>query len=152
MSQWLTSSRHPAPGTAEPPMPSYPMPLYRSALDRRRVGATPESEYPRGYLGSHHAGRRDDLVDKVGRRSDHKDYTRGVHHGSRMAPEAYFWPSYFQPSDGLKAESKGVRQRPKMEFEPVLQTTSGKIGPGKPTNPQATLSRVPHWSSGSPAK
>jgi len=152
MSQWMTSRRHPAPGTAEPPMPSYPMPLYRSTLDHRRSqGRTPDAQYPSGYLGAHR-GKRDELVDRLGRRSDHKDYDRGVHHGSRMDPEAYFWPSHFKPTDGVKAVAKGVKQRPKMEYEPVMQTASGKIGPGKPSNPQVVLPRVTPWSSGSPAK
>jgi len=127
------------------PHPSPPMPTYRSALDRARVGSTPDAQYPSGYLGTTRYGRRDDLF-RTGqaRRSDQRDYDRGIHHGSRMRAEAYTWPDFWQPDQGVRAQARGVKQRPMMEYEPVMQVAQGKRNAGS-NNPQWDAPRTPMW-------
>jgi hypothetical protein len=89
-------------------------PFFRDSLDRTRSGfrATPEAQYPDGYLMPFKA-RRDRIYDglKVGREQS-KPYDRGVHHGERIDPSDYIWPEEFNLMSGLVNESKGLRWAP----------------------------------------
>lgn len=82
---------------------------FRSILDAKRamVGRTPGAEYPDGYLGSITDRREDKLLQHV--RNNARSYTRGVHKGSRIEPQDYFWPADFNPMTGLEHQKKGKK-------------------------------------------
>ena len=82
---------------------------FRSILDAKRamVGRTPGAEYPDGYLGSITDRREDKMLQHV--RNNARSYTRGVHKGSRIEPQDYFWPQDFNPYTGLEYQSKGKK-------------------------------------------
>ncbi len=85
---------------------------FRDILDAKRamVGRTPDAEYPDGYLGSITDRREDKLLQHV--RENAKSYTRGVHKGSRISPQDYFWPEDFNPYTGLEHQKKGKKWAP----------------------------------------
>lgn len=75
-----------------------PLVGFRSVLDARismATGKTPEAQYPDGYLGSVIDRREDKLLQTV--RNNARSYTRGVHKGSKIASQDYFWPDDFHP-------------------------------------------------------
>lgn len=82
---------------------------FRNILDAKRamVGRTPDAEYPDGYLGSITDRREDKLLQHV--RENAKSYTRGVHKGSRIEAQDYFWPADFNPMTGLEMQAKGKK-------------------------------------------
>lgn len=84
------------------------IPNFRNPLDARRSLA-PEGQqgYPDGYLGSMSWDRRQDkLMQELGNQLNKKPYQRGVHKGSKVGADAYFWPTDFQPDMRLKAEAR----------------------------------------------
>lgn len=88
---------------------------FRSPIDRDRAvgGRIPQAEYPDGYLGNlSWDRRRDRLAINVTERLTAQSYQRGVHKGSRISPQDYFWPSDKpQPDSGLIREAQGaIRQ------------------------------------------
>lgn len=94
-----------------------PAPVYRDQIDARRAGVfTPEAQYPYGYLGDTRSRREERLVTALRHRTNQRNYTRGVHAGSRVDPSDYVWPQYFTPTSGLEAQAAGVKQRPFVEF------------------------------------
>lgn len=80
---------------------------FRDILDAKRamVGHTPNAEYPDGYLGSITNRREDKLLQHV--RANAKSYTRGVHKGSRIEAQDYFWPDNFNTQTGLDYQKAG---------------------------------------------
>jgi len=82
---------------------------FRDILDAKRamVGRTPNAEYPDGYLGSITDRREDKLLQHV--RNNARSYTRGVHKGSRIEAQDYFWPADFNPMTGLEAQRSGKK-------------------------------------------
>ncbi len=82
---------------------------FRNILDAKRamVGRTPGAEYPDGYLGSITDRREDKMLQHV--RNNARSYTRGVHKGSRIEAQDYFWPADFNPMTGLEHQKKGKK-------------------------------------------
>lgn len=85
---------------------------FRDILDAKRamVGRTPNAEYPDGYLGNIVDRREDKLLQHV--RENARSYTRGVHKGSRIEPQDYFWPEDFNPYTGLEHQQRGTKWAP----------------------------------------
>ena len=110
-----------------------PTPTFRDAKDRRlqAFGATPDTQYPDGYLG-HLTDRRSDKLGST--RSNTRSYSRGVHKGERVNPGDYMWPDEFNPMTALEYEAKGKKFAP-TGAAPVVLTNDGKAGPrGIPRN------------------
>jgi hypothetical protein len=59
------------------------------------------AEYPDGYLGTI-TGQRQDRLNSgvVGRLSD-RSYQRGIHKGTKMDPQQYFWPEEYSSDRGI---------------------------------------------------
>jgi hypothetical protein len=90
----------------------YPLAGFRSILDARLArgsAKTPEAQYPDGYLGSIIDRREDKLLQKV--RNNARSYSRGVHKGSKIANDDYFWPEDFNPYSTLEARMAGDRAK-----------------------------------------
>jgi hypothetical protein len=89
-------------------------PGYRDALDAARsaVPAIPSAAYPDGYLGTITDRHEDKLFASVQGKLTDRSYQRGVHVGSRVDPQDYFWPKEFGPQTGLQMEAKGRRFNP----------------------------------------
>lgn len=111
----------------------YGIPGMRSYLDQARCGGgrIPNAEYPDGYLGSiinRRSGRLDkSLTGRLGLR----DYTRGVHKGTRIDPRDYFWDEDFNPNTGLEYEAAGLKWTATGEIAERL-TTAGALGMRSP--------------------
>lgn len=87
-----------------------PLAGFRNIVDARRAMAIPkipQAEYADGYLGSYTDRRGDKLLQTV--RNNARSYTRGVHKGSRIEPEDYYWPDDFNPMSGLEAQKRGKK-------------------------------------------
>lgn len=79
---------------------------YRNPLDARRSTVERDGAYADGYLGYQSGDRRQDkLLEALGNQLNKRPYQRGVHRGSKIAPQDYFWPTDFQPDKRLKAEA-----------------------------------------------
>ena len=114
-----------------------PQPVFRNAKDQRlgAFGASPDTQYPDGYLGTQGASSRraDKLLDSV-HRSNSRPYSRGVHKGERVNPGDYMWPAEFNLMPGLEYEARGLKYAPD-GAEVVQLTNDGKAGPrGIPRN------------------
>lgn len=115
-----------------------PAPTFRGAKDRQLAafGASPDTSYPDGYLGTMSSNRRQDKILNAVARQNHRNYSRGVHKGERINPGDYVWPKEFNLQTGLLLESKGKKFAPP-GAEPVRLTNDGKTGPrGIPTGLQ----------------
>jgi hypothetical protein len=108
-----------------------PTPNFRDAKDRRLAafGATPDAQYPDGYIGIHGSTtrRQDKLLDGV-MRQNKRTYSRGVHKGERINQGDYLWPDEFNLMTGLERQVSGVKWAPP-GAEPVRLTNDGKVGP-----------------------
>lgn len=141
-----------APGNASNTFPinNAPEPWYRSRLDAVRSGRVPEAEYPSGYLGTTRTRREDRTVAHGGNNTGgtEKSYARGVHVGSRVPPDAYFWPEDVYPSLGLELQAKGRRFAPSGELDALL-VNGGKPGPvrGSASLQRRAQARVPRARS-----
>lgn len=99
---------------------------FRNILDARlaaATGKTPEAQYPDGYLGSVIDRRADKLMQTV--RNNARSYTRGVHKGSRIAPQDYFWPDDLTPYTTLENRMHGDRQRFAAQGNPAERLAHG---------------------------
>jgi hypothetical protein len=125
---WAGGS-YPQAGETQPIMG--PAPAFRDPKDRQLAafGATPDVNYPDGYLGTQPATSRrsDKLVDAV-YRNNMRSYTRGVHKGERINPGDYLWPDEFNMYTGLEMEAQGLRFTPQGGI-PTHLTNDGKVGP-----------------------
>ena len=99
---------------------------FRSILDARlaaATGKTPEAQYPDGYLGSVVDRRQDKLLQTV--RNNARSYTRGVHKGSKIAGQDYFWPDDFNPYTTLEKRLHGSRVRFAAQGNPLERLAHG---------------------------
>lgn len=98
------------PGSASKtyPLMGIPEPWFRDKIDALRAARIPSAEYPDGYLGTVRSRRQDRLTSHGGRHTQ-RSYQRGVHVGSRVDPQAYFWVDEIHPKAGLEAQAKGER-------------------------------------------
>lgn len=108
-----------------------PTPVFRDAKDQRLVafGATPDTQFPDGYLGTQGASSRrsDKLLDAV-HRTNMRSYSRGVHKGERINPGDYMWPTEFNLMTGLEYEARGEKFAPSGAIQTRLPN-DGKAGP-----------------------
>lgn len=81
---------------------------YRGDLDARRSMAGRESQYPDGYLGTITDRHQDKLMQAVKDRLNVRSYQRGVHVGSRIGQEQYYWGPEFNPQSRLEAQAGAV--------------------------------------------
>jgi hypothetical protein len=107
-----------------------PAPVFRDAKDQRLAafGATPDTQYPDGYLGTMDSNRRQDKLLSAVKRQNHRSYSRGVHKGERVNPGDYLWPEEFNPMTGLELQAVGQKFAPP-GAEPIRLTNDGKAGP-----------------------
>jgi hypothetical protein len=146
-----------------------PQPFFHNLLDERRSmwRATPEAQYPDGYLGTLNSRRADRLMNNLIDRSRNRPYTRGVHKGERIDGRDYFWPEEFNPMTGLELEAMGEKYAPPglgMEWDanplwdnptvglrgvPRARTVSW--GPVDPATREGLLRQAPPWSTGRPS-
>ena len=115
-------------GTSQPVMG--PAPSFRNPKDMRLAafGATPDTQYPDGYLGIRSSDRRQDkLLDAV-KRQNHRSYSRGVHKGEKINQGDYLWPEELNLFTGLELQAQGKKYAPP-GAEPVRLTNDGKAGP-----------------------
>ena len=115
---------------------------YRDRLDMARSMAQ-DVNYPDGYLGVLDADRQQDkLTGYLQKRLQERSYQRGVHVGSRIGRDQYFWPVGFDPMERIAAEAKAVRvgnvlmvERNAPTLEVVERLAHG--GKGMITQPEA---------------
>lgn len=81
---------------------------YRDPLDAARSMATQDSAYPDGYLGTITDRHQDKLLAKVQQRLNDRSYQRGVHVGSRVGRDQYFWPADLNMESGLERQAQAV--------------------------------------------
>lgn len=107
-----------------------PSPVFRNAKDQRLVafGASPDTQYPDGYLGTMSSNRRQDKILDAVKRQNHRSYSRGVHKGERINPGDYIWPDEFNLQTGIRLQLEGKKFAPP-GAEPVRLTNDGKAGP-----------------------
>ena len=107
-----------------------PTPVFRNAKDAHMVswGASPDTQYPDGYLGTMSSNRRQDKLANAVLRTNTRSYSRGVHKGERINAGDYIWPEEFNLYTGLQLEAKGQKFAPP-GAEPVRLTNDGKAGP-----------------------
>lgn len=121
-----------------------PEPTFRNGKDRQMAayGASPDVQYPDGYLGTMSSNRRDDKLTKALLRSNQRSYSRGVHKGERINSGDYMWPQEFNLLTGLQLESQGLKFAP-VGAEPARLTNDGKAGPrGVPSSLERPNSEV----------
>lgn len=103
-----------------------PISGFRSILDARlaaATGKTPEAQYPDGYLGSVIDRRQDKLLQTV--RNNARSYTRGVHRGSIIGAESYFWPDDLTPYTTLEKRMQGDKKRYAAQGNPLERLAHG---------------------------
>ena len=85
--------------------------VFRDSLDARRSmrGRTPEAEYPDGYLGTITNRQEDKVLGKIQERLNDRSYQRGVHVGSKIGRDQYYWTRTVNPDMGLRRELAGSR-------------------------------------------
>ena len=107
-----------------------PSPVFRNAKDAQLAawGASPDVQYPDGYLGTMSSNRRQDKLTNAVLRSNSRPYSRGVHKGERINQGDYLWPDEFNPYTGLQLQAQGKKFAPP-GAEPVRLTNDGKVGP-----------------------
>jgi len=79
---------------------------YRTPLDQARAaqGRIPSAEYPDGYLGTITDRHQDKLLQNLQSRLTDRSYQRGVHLGSKIGKEQYFWPAAGDVRPGMRLE------------------------------------------------
>jgi hypothetical protein len=96
-------------------------------MDQARSGSSPHpNDYPDGYLGSIVGRRQDRVLQKVQERLTDRSYQRGVHVGSKMGTDAYFWGADFNPDTRLEAEAEAQRVN-------VMGATKYRVDRPRPT-------------------
>lgn len=135
-----------------------PSPVFRNAKDARLAafGASPDAQYPDGYLGTI-TNRRQDKIQSAVVRQNQRQYSRGVHKGERVNPGDYMWPKEFNLYTGLELLSKGKKYAPTGGENPQL-TNDGKAGPrgipsglSRPAKPTIDKARQANLKSLAPA-
>lgn len=107
-----------------------PAPVFRNGKDQQLAawGASPDVQYPDGYLGTMSSNRRQDKLTKAVMRTNTRPYSRGVHKGERINQGDYIWPQEFNLMTGLQLQAQGKKFAPP-GAEPVRLTNDGKTGP-----------------------
>ena len=111
-----------------------PEPWFRDHLDALRSARVPTAQYPDGYLGTTINRRREDRLSNGGPLvaerpyATMRNYQRGIHVGSRVLPQAYFWDEDVHPMAGLEHQAAGKRWAPQGELITYL-ANDGKPGP-----------------------
>ena len=107
-----------------------PAPTFRSPQDARLVawGASPDVQYPDGYLGTMTSNRRQDKLTAAVMRTNTRSYSRGVHKGERINSGDYIWPEEFNLLTGIQLEAQGKKFAPS-GYVPTHLTNDGKMGP-----------------------
>lgn len=152
-----------------------PAPFFHDQLDRKRSmwRATPEAQYPDGYLGTINTRRQDRLLHGLKQRTTNKPYTRGIHKGERRDPTDYQWPVEFNLMSGLVNQVSGLKYvipgvgmeigatltndgKANANFMPTIRglpTTNGMgttpgVGADNPDRAAHLRRLAPPWSSG----
>lgn len=81
---------------------------FRDSLDARRSIAGRESQYPDGYLGTITDRHQDKLMQAVKDNLNKRSYQRGVHVGSKIGQDQYYWPDDFNPQSRLQTEATAI--------------------------------------------
>ena len=114
-----------------------PSPVFRSPKDRQLAafGASPDVNFPDGYLGTI-TNRRQDKLQTAVTRATQRQYSRGVHKGERINPGDYMWPDGFNLQSGLVNQTTGMRWAPPgLGSDTPHLVNDGKVGPrGVPQN------------------
>lgn len=123
-------SYDPARGSVTAPPTVGPAPVFRNAKDAQLsgFGASPDTQYPDGYLGTMSSNRRQDKLTAAVMRTNTRSYSRGVHKGERINSGDYIWPQEFNLLTGLQYQAMGKKFAPP-GAEPVRLTNDGKVGP-----------------------
>lgn len=122
------------------PMHGVPEPWFKDRLDALRSARTPEAQYPDGYLGTVRTRRQDRVAAHGGQSTPSRSYERGVHVGSRVSPNAYFWNDDIHPQLGLQLQARGKKFAPSGEVIPQLTNS------GKPVGPATDAAREASWT------
>lgn len=79
----------------------------RNPLDAKRqaAGFAPGASYPDGYLGVITDRQEDKMLAVLQTRMTPNSYQRGVHKGSLVGPQAYFWNQDMDPEMGLARQA-----------------------------------------------
>jgi hypothetical protein len=105
---WLMSGRGGPNGAGGgTPPDSAAITAGRDALDNLRMHPNQQqrngaAEYPAGYLSTITGRGVDRLGSGVLGRLDDRSYQRGIHKGTKMDPQQYFWPEEFTPDMGVR--------------------------------------------------
>lgn len=80
---------------------------YRGPLDAARAakGQLSQAEFPDGYLGNIIDRRQGKLEDLQTRLTD-RSYQRGVHKGSKIDPDEYYWPTEVGLMSGVQRQAR----------------------------------------------
>ena len=131
--EWATHDASYGHASRAHPLNALPEPWYRDRLDEARAGRrTPEAQFPDGYLGTSRGRREDRLAHQGGHNTGgtQKSYARGVHVGSRIPQDAYFWTDEVSLQKGLELQARGRKFAPTGDVTPYL-ANDGKPAPGK---------------------
>lgn len=126
--QW--NSSYDPQSSAQSIAPMGPAPSFRNTKDAQLAawGASPDVQYPDGYLGTMTSNRRQDKLTAAVMRTNTRSYTKGVHKGERINSGDYIWPEEFNLLTGIQLESQGKKFAPTGAM-PTHLTNDGKMGP-----------------------
>ena len=103
---WLMSGRGGPNGAGGGTPPDTGAVQGRDYLDNARMHPNADrnggAEYPAGYLGTITGRGVDRLGSGVLGRLDDRSYQRGIHKGTKMDAQQYFWPEEFTPDRGVR--------------------------------------------------
>ena len=141
--QWQTSDATHGHASRAFPLTQAPEPWFRDRLDATRSGRLPEADYPSGYLGTTRTRREDRLRQGGGNNTGgtEKSYARGIHVGSRVQPDAYFWSDAVSNTMGIELQAQGKKFAPKGEAIQHL------VNDGKPAPVPGSASLRAHHRS-----
>ena len=146
--QWATHDATHGHASNSFPLNNAPEPWFRDRLDAIRSAKIPSAEYPDGYLGTTRTRREDRLVQHGGNNTGgtEKSYLRGVHVGSRVQPDAYFWSDAVSNTMGIELQAQGKKFAPQGEAVQHL-INDGKPGPVRGSASLRSLNRSPRARS-----
>lgn len=134
-------------------------PGFRDDLDRRRSMANDTANYPDGYLGVLEGDRQQDkLTGYLQKRMSERGYNRGVHVGTKIGRDQYFWPPDFDPMERIAAEAQAVRvgnvlmvERNAPTLDVVERLAHGGKGMITPSEAQGLAVQAGYRAPGTPA-
>ena len=109
MSNWWVDSFPAAlPGSTVPGQGGYGTAAigYRDPLDAKRsaAGFAPGASYPDGYLGNIIDRQNDKMLGALQTSLNQRSYQRGVHVGSKIGADQYFWDDAMNPDMGIERQ------------------------------------------------